>query len=80
MNVYENDYHPFINKDDNILFWLDLASTHSSKQVQDFLMAHRVQCQQKPSNVPQAHPIEIIWSLLEQKMGSKKIEISWQEG
>ena len=46
-------------------------SSHYSKQVQSFLMVNRinfVQCQQKPVNVPQARPIETLWSLLEHKV------------
>ena len=72
MNVYEKRLLPFIkyhHKGDNILFWPDLGSSHYSKQVQDFLMVHQinfVQHQQNPPNVPQARPIETIWSLLEQ--------------
>ena len=48
-----------------------LLSSHDSKQVQEFLQANNikfVQRQQNPPNVLQAHPIEIIWSLLEQKV------------
>ncbi|CAF2970870.1 unnamed protein product [Rotaria sp. Silwood2] len=65
---------PFINrhhKNDNILFWPDLASSHYSKQVQQFLQANQiklVQRQENPPNVFQARPIETIWSLLEQKV------------
>ena len=58
------------HKGDNTLFWPDLGSSHYSKQVQDFLMAHQinfVQRQQNPPSVPQASPIETVWSLLEQK-------------
>ena len=65
---------PFINrhhKNDNVLFWPDLASSHYSKRVQAFLQANNikfVQRQQNPPNVPQARPIETIWWLLEQKV------------
>ena len=64
----------FINrhhKNGNVLFWPDLASSHYSKQVQECLQANHirfVQRQQNPPNVLQAHPIETIWSLLEQKV------------
>ena len=56
----------FINrhhKNDNVLFWPDLASSHYSKQVQEFLQANNikfVQRQQNPPNFPQARPIETI--------------------
>jgi hypothetical protein len=65
---------PFINKhhkNDSILFWSDLASSHYSGQVQEFLKANNinyVRRHQNPPNVPQVRPIETIWSLLEQRM------------
>lgn len=65
---------PFISKHhhgDSILFWPDLASAHYSKQVQVFLANQGIKCvkrSQNPPNVPQARPIETIWSLLEQKV------------
>jgi hypothetical protein len=65
---------PFINKhhqNDNILFWPDLASSHYSNQVQQFLQTNNVNYvrrHQNPPNVPQARPIESLWSLLEQKV------------
>ena len=71
---------PFINhhhKNDNILFWPDLASSHYSKQGQEFLQTNNikfVERQQNPPNVPQARPIETIWSLIEQKV----YEGTWQ--
>ena len=57
----------FINrhhKNDNVLFWADLASSHYSKQVQESLQANNikfVQRQQNPPNILQARPIETIW-------------------
>ena len=74
---------PFIkyhHKGDNTFFWPDLASSHYSKQVQDFLTAHQinfVQRQQKPPNVPQVHPIETTWSLLEQKVYEGAEEVTY---
>ena len=66
---------PFIkhhHKDVNVLFWPpNLASSHYSKRVQDFLTTNQinfVQCQQNRPNIPQARPIETIWSLLEHKV------------
>ena len=59
---------------DSILFWPDLASAHSSKEVQAFLVNHGITCvkrSQNPPNVPQARPIETIWTLLEQKVYDK---------
>ena len=64
----------FINRhheNNNVLFWPDLASSHYSKQDQEFPQANNikfVQRQQNPPNVPQARPIETIWSLLERKV------------
>ena len=65
---------PFIGRrhnSDRVLFWPDLASSHYSQQVQSFLANHGVKCvkrSQNPPNVPQARPIETVWSLLEQKV------------
>lgn len=62
---------PFISKHhhgDSVLFWPDLASAHYSKQVQMFLANQGIKCikrSQNPPNVPQARPIETVWSLLE---------------
>jgi transposase len=65
---------PFINKhhkNDSILFWPDLASSHYSNQAQQFLKDNNinyVRRHQNPPNVPQVRPIETIWSLLEKKV------------
>ena len=65
---------PFIDRyhtGDSILFWPDLASAHYAHKVQAFLTAHRINYvtrERNPPNVPQARPIETIWTLLEQKM------------
>jgi hypothetical protein len=62
---------PFINRyhvGDSVLFWPDLASAHYAREVQAFLTDHGVSYVkrgQNPPNVPQARPIEMIWSLLE---------------
>ena len=73
MNIYENDYSRSSRIITKVITfyssWSNLASSHYSKQVQDFLMVDQinfVQRQQKPPNVPQARPIETIWSLLKQ--------------
>ena len=64
----------FINchhKNDNVLFWPDLASSHYSKQVQEFLQVNNIKfinVNKILRNVPQARPIETIWSLLEHKL------------
>ena len=65
---------PFINgyhDGDSILFWPDLASAHYAREVQALLTDHSINYVQRgrnPPNVPQARPIETIWSLLEQKV------------
>ena len=54
-----------------ILFWPDLATAHYSQEVQTCLNDHGIsyiQRRKNPPNVPQARPIEEIWSLLEQKI------------
>lgn len=71
---------PFVNEfhsNDSILFWPDLATAHYAQQVQTCLKDHGisyVQRRKNPPNVPQARPIEKIWSLLEQKV----YENNWQ--
>jgi transposase len=65
---------PFIDcyhADDSILFWPDLASAHYAREVQDLLTANQINFVPRgknPPNLPQARPIEAIWSLLEQKV------------
>ena len=65
---------PFINKyhyDGNYLFWPDLASSHYSKIVQELLNKKNIPFisrNDNPPNVPQARPVERIWSILEQKI------------
>ena len=65
---------PFINchhKNDNVLFWPDLASSHYSKQGQEFLQVNNIKFMNVNTilrNVPQARPIETIWSLLQHKV------------
>ncbi|CAF4685028.1 unnamed protein product, partial [Rotaria socialis] len=65
---------PFIEKyhqDGNYLFWPDLASAHYSKSVQERLNEKNVPFvirEDNPSNVPQARPIETVWTLLERKV------------
>ena len=65
---------PFINQfhpNDSILFWPDLATAHYAHEVQRCLTNHGISYVQKgrnPPNIPQARPIEKIWSLLEQKV------------
>ena len=67
MQTFINRHH----KNDNVLFWSDLVSSHYSKQVQEFLQANNIKFvhrQQNPPNISQVRPIETIWSLLEQKV------------
>ena len=74
--IYLNDYVrkrllPFIkyhHKGDNIVV---LARSCVITLFKTFLTAHQinfVQHRQNPPNIPQARPIETIWSLLEQKV------------
>ena len=63
---------PFIKKhhqNDNILFWLDLASSHYAYSVLRCLESNNlpyVRRSQNPPDVPQCRPIENIWALIEQ--------------
>lgn len=60
----------FIEKelpDDNIIFWLDLASSHCAKTTTDWLAKNNIPTVPKddnPPNVPQARPIEMFWAVL----------------
>ena len=65
---------PFIDRyhtGDSILFWPDLANAYYARKVQAFSTAHRinyVKRERNPPNVPQARPIETIWTRLEQRI------------
>lgn len=58
---------PFIqevHKNDQVVFWPDLASSHYSKKVQDYLKANKVEYVPKArniANVPELRPIEDFW-------------------
>lgn len=68
---------PFIekyHKDDKILFWPDLASSHYAKDTIDWLRAKNVPFVPKeynPPNVPKARPIEDFWSILADRVYDK---------
>lgn len=65
---------PFIEKhhsDGNYLFWPDLATSHYSNVVQQRLKDNHVPYvlrTDNPPNVPQARPVEQVWTLLERKI------------
>ena len=65
---------PFIEKyhpNGNFLFWPDLASSHYSKSVQDRLNEKNIPFvfrKDNPPNVPQARPIETLWTVLERRV------------
>ena len=65
---------PFIekhHKNDDYVFWPDLASAHYATNVLHRLQKKNVPVVAKgnnPPNVPQARPIETVWSILEQKV------------
>ncbi|CAF2108275.1 unnamed protein product, partial [Rotaria magnacalcarata] len=65
---------PFIeqhHQGGNYLFWPDLTSAHYSKSVQERLNEKNVPFvtrEDNPPNVPQARPIETVWSVLERKV------------
>lgn len=74
-DVYLNDcikkrLIPFIekyHKDDQIVFWPDLAPAHYAKKVQNFLIEKKVNFVSKednPANIPEARPIEQFWAIL----------------
>lgn len=59
---------PFIehfHKNDQVVFWPDLASSHYSKKVQAYLASQNVECvprERNIANVPEIRPIEDFWS------------------
>jgi hypothetical protein len=71
---------PFIekhHKNDEYVFWPDKASAHYATSVLDRLKEKNVPIVPKldnPPNVPQARPIEAVWSILERKV----YEHNWQ--
>lgn len=55
------------HKDEEIIFWPDLASSHYSKKVLQWLNANNINYVPKeanPPNVPAARPIENFWAIL----------------
>ena len=59
------------HRNDNFVFWLDNASAHYGNIVLDKLKEKNVPFVSRlnnPPNVPRAHPIETVWSILEQKV------------
>jgi len=71
---------PFINehyKDDDYMFWPDLAGAHYAGEVIDFLESENIKYVPKvrnPPNVPEARPIEDFWAILK----SLVYEGNWQ--
>jgi hypothetical protein len=65
---------PFINqhhKEDNYVFWPDLASSHYAKSVTDWLKQNNIPFVPKamnPANVPEARPIEDYWAILKREV------------
>ncbi|XP_065667819.1 uncharacterized protein LOC136088090 [Hydra vulgaris] len=75
----EKRLFPFIHKyhgDFNYLFWPDLASSHYSKDILNWMdqYVYYVDKESNPPNVPQAQPIENFWGHLAQKV----YEGDWQ--
>ena len=72
--MYQSTILPFVDKyysNGNILFWPDLAQSHYSKIVEQRLNEKNipyVSLVDNPPNVPQARPIEVIWTILERKI------------
>ena len=65
---------PFIKKyhlDNNYIFWPDLASSHYAETVLDFMLENSIQYVDKvdnPANLPEARPIEDMWSIIKGKV------------
>ena len=62
------------HKNDNIVFWPDLASSHYSNKVQEYLRSKKINFVPKehnPANVPELRPIEDFWSELKRLVYDK---------
>ncbi|XP_047142962.1 uncharacterized protein LOC124817183 [Hydra vulgaris] len=68
---------PFIeqyHKNNNVIFWPDLASSHYSKKVQAFLNSKNIEFVPKEriiANTPELKPIEDFWSEIKQTVYTK---------
>ncbi len=68
---------PFISqyhKDDDYIFWPDLASSHYANKTVEWLTSKNINLVNKadnPPNVPKARPIEDLWAILSQKVYEK---------
>jgi hypothetical protein len=68
---------PFIeefHKDDDIIFWPDLASSHYANTTLEFLRSKNIDFVPKclnPANVPELRPIEDLWSELKRLVYDK---------
>lgn len=71
---------PFIrrvHKNDQVIFWPDLASAHYSKKVQQYLKSQNIECVAKcdnPANRTEVRPVEVFWA----KIKSKVYAHNWQ--
>lgn len=68
---------PFIqqhHKNEDIVFWPDLASSHYSTKVQDYLIENNVEFVDKERNIanaPELRPIEDFWSAIKRAVYDK---------
>lgn len=63
-----------LHKNDEIVFWPDLASSHYSKETTEFLKSNNINFVPKhcnPANVPELRPIEDFWSELKRHVYDK---------
>ena len=66
-----------VHENDNIVFWPDLASSHYSHKVQNYLRSKNIDFVPKehnPANVPELRPIEDFWSELKRLVYSNNWE------
>ena len=65
---------PFIKKyhrEDEFIFWPDLASSHYAETVWDFKIESKINFGEKyenPANLPECRPIEQFWAILKEKV------------
>ena len=71
--------HQQISFEQKILFWPDLARSHYSNNLQprsNEMHIPYVSRADNPPNVPQARPIEVLWTALERKIYENNWEIN----
>ena len=67
--MYQSSFDAIYRKISSVLFWPDLARSHYTLKVMEYLDQNGIYFlsqQKNPQNSPQARPVETLWSILEQ--------------